>query len=360
MPSSTTMTMRYQASTYVACLAFVLFGACGRKGAVGPMSAPLPARGLEPVFLVPPVPPVSMRWPQFLWADGGHRFLWGANREIYRVQESKNGPVLTGPEWPDLTRGLDRLVSASRTAAGTLALLDSMGRVQGLSPGSPTPWSFELRLGSHAGRLAVTDQAAYLLLQGDEEGGRAVVAYDFAGHEVGGWGEMPLESMIQETLNGGGIAACPDGSIFYSYINGPRIFRLVLGKGHEVRPVGSSPSTFEALSESSVRDAAREGVRSRSVVPIVKLGLSANRVTALLCTSEGLLLRQVARPAHAGGYVEVWDPATEGLIGTVRTGSGVLLDARDHTLYLGSAPDEHFRLDRVEYRTRASSSRGRR
>jgi hypothetical protein len=70
---------------------------------------------------------------------------------------------------------------------------------------------------------------------------------------------------------------------------------------------------------------------------------------ALLCSPDGMLFRQVARPARGGSYVELWNPRTEELVGTIPSGGGVLLDVRDHTLYLGSAPDERFILERMQY-----------
>ena len=82
----------------------------------------------------------------------------------------------------------------------------------------------------------------------------------------------------------------------------------------------------------------------------MKLALSASRVMALHCSPEGLLFRQIAQPGSDGSYVEVWDPRSARLAGTIPIGARVLLDVRDHVLYLGSVPARHkFMLEPVRY-----------
>lgn len=294
-----------------------------------------------------------MHWPQFLLVEGPRSFVWGGTREIYRIESSKRGPLLEGPEWPQLTQGLDGLAAASRTPTGMLVVCDTAGAVRGLSPGSTLPWSIETHLRSRPGGVAVTDRSVYLLLQGDPEAEAAVVAYDFSGGEVGRWGKQPLSALIQARMNGGGIAACPDGSVFYSYVNSPEIFRLEADRA-EVRMMGRA-GAFQRLSDRSIRRARRESERSRSVAPLVKLGLSATRVMSLLCSREGLLFRQVARPAGGGSYIEIWNAPAAELLGTVPA-TGVLLDVRGQTLYLGAAPDGRFHLQRTELRLPTQAS----
>ena len=289
-----------------------------------------------------------MRWPQFLLAEAPDRFLWGSDREIYRVKTSDQGPTLEGPLWPELTEGLGRLVAVSRTRSGALAVLDADGRVRGEAPGSKVPWGFQAHLPSSAGKLANTAQAVYFLLQGPEAGGAAVVGFNHSGIELGRWGAIPASGLIQMSLTGGGLAVCPDGSIFYSYINSPEIWEIE-GSETRVRTLGLPETEFQVIPERAIRSAHDEGRKSHSVASIVKLGLGASRVAALACSSEGLLFRQVARPHSAGSYVEVWDPRSGKLLGTVLSGGGVLFDVSGHTLILGNVQDDHFLLEPIEY-----------
>lgn len=197
----------------------------------------------------------------------------------------------------------------------------------------------------------MTEDRVYLLLRGEVAVGNAVAAYDYTGVEVGRWGEMPAAGILQASLDGGGIASCPDGSIFYSYINSPLIFRVEEGSQGTVRTLGRQSGSFEVVSERDVGHAFEESRRSRSVVPLVKLGLGASRVMSLMCSQEGLLFRQVAQPSKRGAYIEVWDPASETLIDTILGSGGTLLDVRDQILYLGTtAEDQTFKLERIQYR----------
>lgn len=238
-------------------------------------------------------------------------------------------------------------MAAARAQNGALAVLDASGRIAVRDPRSGRVSSFESHLENSPGDMTVTDDRVYLLLQGESEGGSAVVAYSFSGAEAGRWGRMPVDGIIQANLKGGGITACPGGEVFYSYINSPQILRLE-EPARRVRPVGRASRTFQRLTEGQVHRAQRESTRARSVAPLVKLGLQASRVMALRCSQAGLL-RQVARPSGGGALIEVWDPLSETLSGTVPTGEGILLDAHGSTLYLGRLQQgARFLLDRVE------------
>ena len=288
----------------------------------------------------------SPGWPEFLLAQGPGQFLWGDRQKVVRIENAQAGPV--GME---LAQGLDRLVAAARNAAGDVAFLDASGRVAIHSPESKKTWSFKTSLSHRPGNLALSADRVYLLLRDEFETGSAVVAYDFQGNEVGRWGEMPADGIIQASLKGGGIAACPDGSVYYSYINSPRVFRLPEAGEEDVRQIGERPDSFRVLAAGRVYKANEESMDARSVAPLVKLGLSASRVMALACSEEGLLFRQVAQPAGAGAHVEVWDPVSEILLSTVPVSGGVLLDVKDQTLYIGTMPEgRDFTLERIHVR----------
>ena len=331
-----------------ALVVIALLAACRQAEAPRFGSGRLRARSSGSLALVPPIPPVSMRWPQFLLVESPDRFLWGAEREIYRIAASEQGSTLDGPLWPELTEGLGRLVAVARTPSGALAVLDADGRVRGESPGSKSPWGFQAHLPGGAAKLATTDEAVYLLLQGMESGGAAVVGFDHSGMELGRWGTIPASGLIQLNLSGGGLAACPDGSVFYSYINSPEIWR-VDGGDKAVRPLGGSEAEFKVIPERALREASDEGRKARSVAPLVRLGLGASRVAALTCSPEGRLFRQVVRPRGAGSYVEVWEPRSGERLGAIPSGGGVLFDVRGHTLFLGNLRDGHFVIEPIEY-----------
>jgi len=290
----------------------------------------------------------SLHWPQFLLAEGRDRFLWGAGSDLYRI-EHETDPDVTVAADADFTKGLDRLIAAARTSQGTLALLDSAGTIAIRSPLAGKEWRFSTHLENQAVHLALTESRVYLLLQNDSEESSAIAAFTFSGTEAGRWGRMPAAGIVQTSLNGGGVAACPDGSIFYSYINSPQILRLENGPKNEVRALGKRSESFTLLAEDKVREAYRAGKLLGSVAPLVKLGLSASRVLSLLCSEEGLLLRQVAQPRGGGTHIEVWNSSSETLVGTIPAQDGILLDVRDQTLYLGTAKDD-FKLERIRFR----------
>lgn len=241
------------------------------------------------------------------------------------------------------------LIAAARAWDGTLAVLDSSGRVSVLGASSAKVTSFGTHFPNRPGYLALAGGKIYLLLQGDLEQGPAVVAYTLAGQAVGMWGQMPASGVLQANLKGGGLAACPDGSVFYNYINSPQIHR-VLGENGEVKAVGRKSPGFRVLAARQIRRAQNEVRRSRSVAALVKLGLGASRAQSLFCSEEGLLARQVAHPAGGGSDVEIWDPRTESWLGNVSSGDGVLLAVRGRTLFLGAKPAAGgFSLDRVQF-----------
>jgi hypothetical protein len=324
-----------------------ILAACGEVSTKAPAKA-LHTTRLKAIPIVSSQPSLSLRWPEFLLADEPNRYLWGEGREVFRVETSSRGLVLSRPVGDDFSRGLGKLIAAARTPDGTLAVLDVSGRVAIQSPTEQT-WRFETHLENEAGGLAVTKSLLYLLQQGQSRTSSAVTAYTFSGSEIGRWGEMPADGIIQSNLKGGGIAACPDGSVFYSYINSPQIFHLQNGAEKSVRPLGEESSSFKKIRASAVFEASEEGMRSGSARPLVKLGLSASRVMSLLCSEEGLLFRQVAQPAGKGAYVEVWDPVSGMVKGTVHSVDGVLLDVRGRTLYLGTLEHKEFRLERVQF-----------
>ena len=288
------------------------------------------------------------RWPTFLFVDGNRGLVWGGDQGLLRIPLKPNAG-LPEPFGEEFTSGLDALVAGARAWDGTFAVVDSSGRVAVKRLFAGKSASFETHFLNRPGSLAVTEAKVYLLLQGDLEQGPAVVAYTHSGKEVGRWGEMPASGILQARLKGGGIAACSDGSVFYSYINSPQIIRIARGETSRTTKLGRKSGSFKTLSARAIRRAQREAKQSRSVAPLVKLGLSTSRVQSLFCSQKGLLLRQVAQPKGGGAHIEVWDSRAESLIGAMPTGDAVLLDVRDDTLYLGALRDGHaFSLDRIQ------------
>lgn len=344
------MELRKRLARCLALLPLTLLVSCAGDG-----SGDRPARVLHTSRLREIAISPSPGWPEFVLAEGPGLFLWGNRNEVLRIENPDAGPAVAVPVGTDPVHGLDRLVAAARNTAGTVAFLDISGRVAIHKPDSKRTWKFKTGLSNLPGSLALSTDRVYLLLRSEFGTGSAVVVYDLHGAEVGEWGEMPADGIIQANLKGGGIAACPDGSVYYSYINSPRIYRLPEGGEKDVRQIGKRPEFFAVLPPGRVYKASKESIESRSVAPIVKLGLSTSRVMALACSEEGLLFRQVAQPAGAGAHVEVWDPAAETIVGTIPVADGVLLDVKNQTLYLGTMPEsEGFRIERIHFRVHPS------
>lgn len=309
----------------------------------------LSARKLEAFPIVSTQAPAVLRWPQFFLVEGPSSFLWGGGQEILRIQRAEKGDFHVEEVAGELTQGMDRLIAAARSPGGTLAVLDASGEVALLQPEAGQVSKLRIRLPAQQGGLAVTEERVYLLLQGEPEEGSAVVAYTRSGAEAGRWGKQPVDAVIQESLSGGGIAACPDGSVFYTYINSPRILRLEPDHEGAVRALGKKGSAFQVLSGREVAKAHRDSIRTGSVKPLVTLGLSGSRVMKLLCSEDGLLLRQVAQPDGGGAHVEVWEPRSGELLGRIPVDSGVLLGSLGHILYLGTLPEgQRFTLERFQ------------
>jgi len=297
-----------------------------------------------------------LRWPQFLLASVPGRFLWGERGDVITLISSGSSLDTVGDSMVEVTLGLDRLVAADRTSDGTLGVLDSSGQVVVRESRSREMWSFRSERLNPAGDLAVSQRRVFLLLEGDLPDRPAVAAYSLNGGEAGTWGRVGTGGILQANTNGGGITACPDGLVYYSYINSREIFRVdPTEEGSDSRAVTKS-ATFEESSASQVRRAYREGQESHSVGPVIQLALRASRVLALHCSDDGILFRQVAHPGHGGAVVEAWDPASGTLLGSFDTGQGVLMDVQDQVLYLGQVSEEEsFVLERIHYELRSIS-----
>lgn len=303
-----------------------------------------PGLSLQPLSLIGLERPDAVEWPQVLLPLDDRLLLWGEGRSAFLFEISERG--LTNTKRGSLDLGaLDSLASAAEDGDGTIVFVDWAGRVLAKNRQTGETWSFDTLLRNSVSDVAVADEIAYLLLHGGEIGNRAVTGYKLTGEPIGSWGSMPPDGLIQSNLRGGGITACGDGSIFYSYVNSPAIQRL---DGDATRPFRGETQHFHRLSPGEIRRADREARSSTSVGAVVKLGLTGSRVMALHCTTDGLLLRQVARPARAGAYVEVWDAAGESLIGIVAPVEGLLIGAVDRTLLFATgSQQEGFRLART-------------
>lgn len=286
----------------------------------------------------------AVGWPQVLLPLHDRRLLWGEGRKVIAFEISDTGLTRAKAALPDLG-ALDSVASAGEDGDGTIVLLDWAGRVLSVDRRTGETRGFETLLRNTISDVAVTDGTAYLLLHGGEVGSPAVIGYRLTGEPIGRWGSMPPDGLIQGHLRGGGITACGDGSVFYSYVNSPRIERLT---GDQTRAFDADVPGFDRLSAAAIRRADREARDSTSVASIVKLGLTGSRVLGLHCTADGLLLRQVARPSRAGAYVEVWDPIGESLVGIVAPVEGLLVGAVDGTLLFATGSQrEGFRLART-------------
>lgn len=291
----------------------------------------------------------SLRWPDrvvvvgpqtLLWLEGGQPYLFRhSDATAADIRSTDIGHLLDGRPAVAATRGFD----------GTIVVMDGSGRIAGHNPTSRHSWSFNAKLMAPSKAIATTGRLVYLLLEGSDPDAEAVVALSVTGSHVGDWGTAPPDALIQESLRGGGIAACPDGSVFFSYVNSPQIFRISSAATHDVNPVGRPPDEFRVLSEGEIRKASREAADLHSVAPLVRLGLSSSRVMGLLCSRDGILIRQVSEPG-AGSHVEFWRASSGKFLGVLDVGKSVLLGDWASTLYLGRDNDDgNFVLERVAY-----------
>lgn len=342
----------------IACgLATALIGACTTE-IPDPSRVPLlDTTRMEPLVLSSP----GLRWPDFFLAESQSKYLWGEQGQIYRVEVSGSETSVSLAEERVLALGLDRQIGATRAWNETLAILDSSGQISLRDGRSRRIHSFPTHLANRAGSLAVAGDRAHVLQHGDIESITAVVTYTFEGEEVARWGEMTPDGVLQSRLKGGGIAACPDGSVYYSYINSPRILRLSENRSQRVAALGTVNRDFRVLLPRQIRAAYREALRTRSVTALVELGLSGSRVMSLFCSTEGLLVRQVAPPDRSGSQIEIWDPASEQLIGHISAGGSTLLAVGDRTVFLGSLTEQReFRLERIRFRAETGPTEDRR
>lgn len=330
----------------------VLLASCTQADPVSGPSLALQTTELDPLRLESPQSWPTLRWPAAFLAQSEDRFLWAEGNGVFSIAGAADDLMIAPFHDQGLNAGFDRIVAAAQAVDGSLAILDASGRVSGLAAGSGEVWSFETELRNPGVRLALADRLVYFLLARDYPGGPAVGAHSLEGMEVGRWGTMPADGVIQQSLNGGGIAACADGSVYYNYLNSPWIQRLQPGSKGDAAALGKvSGSRFERLTPSAIRRAHQESTRSHSVAPLVKLGLSGSRVLALFCTEENLLARQVDHPHEGESVVELWDPQSGRKVGSVNADRGLLLAVRQQTLFLGVKPEnEPFTLQRFRYR----------
>lgn len=296
------------------------------------------------------------RWPQFL-LPVGDGLLWPERSHLLRVEEVDGQLMVRGPAMTEMTLGLDRLIAGARGPLGEIALLDSSGRVSIRDQGGRLS-GFTMDLGQRAAGIAVADRTVFLLLQGGTEGGPAVLGFSFEGAEEGRWGQMPADGLVQGILQGGGLAACSDGNVYFSYINSARLSRLA--EDGLVELIGEPPPSFTELRPREIREAFHEAEREQSTKPLVRLGLGASRVMALHCSSENLVFRQVTGPDEGSKRIEVWHPASEELVGFVPPVEGVLFASSGGALYLGALAEEQFELRKYRYdpdRMRSARSR---
>lgn len=334
----------------VACL--VLLASCSRMDTASAPSISLHTTRLGSFPLESPRPWPTLRWPAAFLVQRQDRFLWAEGNVIFSIGGTAADLTIAALEEPRLTAGLDRIVAAAQAVDGALAVVDSSGRVVGARAGSEETWGFETPFRNPGLRVALADRLVYFLLTSDSPGGAAVSAYSVEGIEVGRWGTIPAAGIIQQSLNGGGIAACGDGSVYYSYINSPWILRLEPESKGEARALGKASAVpFERIPARTIRKAHLESRRSHTIAPLVELGLSGSRILALFCTEEDLLVRQVAHPGGGGSAVEFWDPRSGQRAGSVDAEAGLLLAVRHQTLYLGVVPENGpFTLERIHYR----------
>lgn len=293
---------------------------------------------------------LRFRWPQVFIAESPTSVLWGEGRVLHRMQIAGERLVVLPPVAieSDLSMRPDRLVAGSLSSDGVLGVLDSKGRVMLLDSTTGEASGFDIPVMGSPGFLAVGSERIYVLRDEAVRVGGAVVAYNFKGQEVAHWGEVPSESAIHKALRGGGLALCPGGTVYFSYLNSPRIMEE---RGGEAVPVGIRRADFQVLPGRIVRSALRESRRSRSVRPLAEAAFAGSRVMSLYCSSDGYLFRQVAEPSGGGAKVEIWSPERDELVGVVPLHEGVLLSVHGNheatTLFVGvQDPESGFTLER--------------
>lgn len=319
------------------------FGSCSNQ--VPSREPPVVAVSLVEVLTAVANDSSTLRWPQFL-LPFGEGFLWAERHDFLQVEEVDERLIAKGPALVEMTLGLDRLIAGTRGPVGEIALLDSSGRVAIRESGGRLT-GFTSSFGRRAASIAVADGSVSLLLQGESEGGPAIVGFSFEGNEQGRWGQMPADGLLQGILRGGGLTSCSDGSVYYSYINSARISRIM--EDDHVQPIGDPPSAFVEIEPRDIRRAFHDGERERSTKPLVGLGLGASRVMALLCSPENLLFRQVTGPGEGSMRIEVWDPASAELVGVLPFEEGVLLAIEEGMLYMGVLDENEFEIRKYLY-----------
>ena len=335
-------------------IGIVALAACRRGMPTNTPIGTLRARELAAIAVPAPSPAQSFRWPRFFLAENPTTFLWGEGRLIFRLSISAEGQVSAQQVFSEMTDGLGMLVAAAKTSTGTITALDADGRV-GIMEASGKVWRFNTHLKGRIGDIAAWKDRVYLLLQGRGENRSAVIAYDFFGKEINRWSEIPPDGIIQASLKGGGITSCPDGVIFYNYINSPQPMELQAGES--VKAWGSKFDFFREVTESQVQDAFRASKRG-SVGPLIRLGLSSGRVMAIRCSDEGFLVRQVARPGGEGVEIQILDRRIGDWVGKIAVQDGILLDVKGRTLYLGTSPKGRgFTLKRVVFDPSSTQTR---
>lgn len=312
----------------------------------------LSATSLGTVPFVSSEPSFALSWPQFLIAKSDDSYLWAERGSVLslRLKEREGDVPAVVLKETAAGMGMDRLIAADQSDDGTLVLLDTSGRVVVREAASGQVGRFLTTSSGDFADITISSGSVYLLTEGSEVEAPAVVAFSVDGREVGRWGTLPATAAVQTVLSGGGIAACPDGSVYYSFINSPVIGKVVKGKAEAVRALGQPSPSFVTISAEDVREAIGDTRLQGEVSPLVELGLGASRVMALHCALDGNLLRQVAHPGREGTVIEVWDPRSEQLKGIIHVSEGVLLDVQNGELLLGnSTPESPFMLERLRY-----------
>lgn len=327
-------------------VSFLLVGSCR----FGPPDSPHPKVEIKALQSWSLSASSGIGYPRFLLSDGLGGFVCGGERELLRIAQSGASlhvePVSEKP-YRAIQESLGRIVAASQGFDGTQAFLGESGLIAIRQLRSGRDWAVSVREQSPFRHIAVSRGAVYLLLEGFPATGNAVAAYNFQGVMIDRWGSIAEDGILQASLSGGGIAACPDGSVFYSYINSPQVLRLT--EEDAVQPIGPPRRSFQVLSGRQIRSSLRESLDSHSVAPAVRLGLSASRVMSLLCSEDGLLFREVAQPHGKGAQIEVWDPMSGQIIALIKS-SGTLMAVRDNVLFISKfASDGQATLERIRY-----------